>query len=346
MNFQEPKSHHYVPRSYLKNFSLDGYETHCYRTLVCNENVPLWRTRSIKAVACHQYLYTKRLTGNDSSLETLFADDYESPAAPVLQKVLRSETLADDSIEVLVRLLAAQDLRSLATALEMISSQRELTLQNGRSDIARARARLPKGVLQNLAGPPTIAGPEGDGYPLLVRSYDNHDSGERDFDFSFHPGKESYIHQVHRLLGYVDVLLQHQWTVLTAPSSNFFFTTDRPVLKVRRMEDGSFARNAGWEGESLEIMMPLSPRHLLYCCSGGPGSPHYSQMSLSKALHLRKMMAANAHRYIFSAARQKCVARLRVRRVDREADREEEAFWRNWDRDEEAALRAWLSRWA
>lgn len=84
-----------------------------YRTLVSNSHVPLWRDYPVKAIAFQQDLYTVRANGReDDSLEHWLDKNVEAPAKAVLDKVAHDRKLNQREWEILLRYMAAQDLRT------------------------------------------------------------------------------------------------------------------------------------------------------------------------------------------------------------------------------------------
>ena len=56
---------HYIPRFYLKNWSLDGKTILTYSILVSNSKVPYWTQQSIKNSAVWNDFYRRLLLANE-----------------------------------------------------------------------------------------------------------------------------------------------------------------------------------------------------------------------------------------------------------------------------------------
>ena len=80
---------HYIPRFYLKNWSLDGKNIQTYSILVSNSNVPYWTQQSIKNSAVWNDFYT-RVEGDKEvdDFEHWFDREFETPVKPVFDKLL------------------------------------------------------------------------------------------------------------------------------------------------------------------------------------------------------------------------------------------------------------------
>ena len=78
---------HYIPRFYLKNWSLDGKTIQTYSILVSNSKVPYWTQQSIKNSAVWSDFYT-RIEGDKEidDFEHWFDREFETPAKPVIEQ--------------------------------------------------------------------------------------------------------------------------------------------------------------------------------------------------------------------------------------------------------------------
>src|SRR5713226_6376351 len=117
MPFQ--RNNHYVPYLYLKRFGSPSERVPTYRVLVAHNNVPMWQEKSIKGVAYHAHLYTRIAAGvQTDEIERWLNTEFESPAEEVLLKVTTDARLSPTDWKILVRFLAAQDVRTPARLAE------------------------------------------------------------------------------------------------------------------------------------------------------------------------------------------------------------------------------------
>lgn len=123
------KDNHYVPKLYLKQWAKLG-EIPTYRLLVPNENVPHWKTQSLKGIAYHQHLYTY-LAGREETdeFERWLDTEFESPAEEAIRRVCNEERLSPRHWKSLVRFAVAQDVRTPASLRKFIQVQ-NATLEN------------------------------------------------------------------------------------------------------------------------------------------------------------------------------------------------------------------------
>ena len=117
---------HFVPECYLKRWADSDQQICFYRTLVSHESVPVWKKRSAAAIAYHRHLYTSVLSGEESDeLEKWFDSEYETPANEALEKVVLNQRLTVNDWHILIKFLAAQDVRTPARLYEHMRGSKE-----------------------------------------------------------------------------------------------------------------------------------------------------------------------------------------------------------------------------
>ena len=109
---------HYIPRFYLKNWSLDGKTIQTYSILVSNSKVPYWTQQSIKNSAVWSDFYT-RIEGDKEidDFEHWFDREFETPAKPVFDKLLNGQKISYEESVVLSHFVFAQYVRTPACLL-------------------------------------------------------------------------------------------------------------------------------------------------------------------------------------------------------------------------------------
>ena len=132
-------------------------------------------------------------------------------------------------------------------------------------------------------------------------------------------------------------LAEHRWTILSAEDDLPWFTTDDPVVCLNFQSPSKYDFKGGWGSPGTEIMLPLSPKHLLYAQVGQKPPARGTVFSRPQASMLRKLIAEHAHRYIFSQRIDLEASKLRPRIVNAEAVRNENEQWRNWHSEQRAA---------
>ncbi len=111
---------HYVPRFYLKNWSMDGNTIHTYSILVSNSKVPYWTQQSIRTSAVWNDFYT-RLEGDKEvdDFEHWFDRKFEAPAKPIFKKLLSEQRISREESIVLSHYVFAQYVRTPAAYLRL-----------------------------------------------------------------------------------------------------------------------------------------------------------------------------------------------------------------------------------
>jgi len=96
----------------------------------------------------------------------------------------------------------------------------------------------------------------------------------------------------------------------------------------------------GWGYPGSEIMLPLSPRHLLYTQVGNAHPPRRGEaMPRHQAVLLRQYIVEHAHRMIFCAAPDASIPIMRPRVISDTLLRDEQRQWEQWHEIQAAAER-------
>ena len=122
----------------------------------------------------------------------------------------------------------------------------------------------------------------------------------------------------------------HDWRVLHASEDISFPTSDDPVICLNYRNADDYDLKGGWGRKNCNILMPLSPRLILFTQVGAKGpykdldhSPYYSKL-------FRRMIIQHAHRYVYSDRPQKGMLELNARVVNAqlyEREKQEMAGW-------------------
>ena len=320
---------HYVPEFYLKRWAAGTPRVWTYRLLVPHDHVELWKTHSLETIARRNHLYT-RIQGREESdeLERWFCTDFESPASPVIEKVVTGRSLTPNDWRTLARFVALQDVRTPARMTEIVN---------------RASESLPamlNEVLERAVEDLRVA--KENNQPLPVRD----DSALIPLPIAVHtkfePGADTGLLGLEAVAGRaywlyaVEVLLtqtvryleRHRWTVLRPPKGMKWLTSDNPVVKLNYYGDGTFDLGGGWGNPGSEIFLPLSPEHLLYTQVGcKPRFSRGERLEECMGVQIQRFIVKNAHRYIFSEQLDPAVTNTRPRTVSQELVRMETQGW-------------------
>lgn len=339
------RDNHYVPCVYLKGFAGSNRRVHTYRLLVSHPRVPLWKPYSIRSIGYSSYLYT-RLTadGLTDEIEKWLAREFETPATETLERVISDDRLTPSHWNNLIRYVAAQDVRTPARLLENLRRwETELPdtlnecLREGVARFQRAKAR---GVVPVL---PPSNGSEYIPFRLTKGIEPGQSFGTLKGEVI--AGRGLWLFSIkHTLTRTLMVLNQHRWSILTPPDSLSWFTSDDPVMRLNYYADGRYDFKGGWGSPGTEILLPLSPRHLLYAKVGERPPPRGERISRPHGDMIRRFTAEHAHRMIFAASPDEAVPTLRPRVENQDMFRSEAEQWRKWHDEQTTAerkLRGW-----
>ena len=333
---------HYVPRVYLKNFSSEQGKVWVYRTLVSHSNVPIWRKQSLEGLTKRQHLYT-RITaqGETDEIEKWLDREFEAPAAGVLAKVRQQERLTREDWYHLVRFLAAQDTRTPVRLKESMSywhKHMPAVLQDVMADLERSIEYAQRNKMNlKFASRPGL-----EDLPFKFTPHFNEGEEFGTVQVEVTLGRLFWLSQLKRLLTYtLDVLHNHQWTIWIAPQGIYWPTSDNPVIKLNGYKADHYDFRGGWGRKGGEILLPLSPTHLLYTQVGSRPKERYQEMPMDLAQKVRRMIVEHAHHMVIASSQDPEIPNLRSRVVDQNAFKAEMELWNKWH-DEQSVVESEL----
>ncbi|QBL44825.1 DUF4238 domain-containing protein [Stenotrophomonas maltophilia] len=327
-------ANHYVPKLYLKQWSASGLIP-TYRLLVPNEACPLWKPHSLKGIAYHQHLYTY-VTGDATTdeFERWLDREFESPAEEAIDRVVREDRLTSEHWMHLARFAMAQDVRTPARLREFLARQSELM-----PDLLQ---RTVQGVVNRLEQDEPPVGlhaadrDTSSALPLKV-SIDREPDGGGTLKATTLVGRKMWIWSLrHLLTSTIQKLPRTRWTILHAPSNFSWPTTDNPLVRLNFFSPSNYNFGGGWGVQNGDILLPLSPKHLLHTCIGRKPHPRGTTLDANTALLIRRIIIEHADRYVF-AKEPGDIHSIRQRIVSPEACRAERETWQRWHHDQSRA---------
>jgi hypothetical protein len=332
---------HYVPRLHLKRWADSYGKVFVYRLLVPHANVRMWKRSSVGGIGYHHNLYTRVLGGAETDeFEEWLASEIETPAEEPIAKATVGARLTPDDWELIIRFLAAQDVRTPAGMTEFLCRQaKELpgtidsVLQNVVGEFTEA-----KRTGQKVKRPPSdIAA----GFPTRVTTEIQPGAEMGILKLETLVGRSLWLWSLKRLLTQTyQVLRTHKWTIVRPPVGMSWVTSDNPVVKLNYYADGRYDFKGGWGKEGGEILMPLGPQHLL--CTHIGGRPPWikgERVSESFAGTLQRFTIENAHRHVYAAEADPLVENIRPREVNAVAFESEADQWKRWGKEQSDAER-------
>jgi len=137
-------------------------------------------------------------------------------------------------------------------------------------------------------------------------------------------------------------LERHKWTILRAHEGTPWFTSDDPVIRLNYSSESNYNFRGGWGSEGTEIMLPLSPQHLLYTQIGKQPPRRGSVVTREVGASIRHVIASRAHRTVFAAEPDAELPNLRPRVVNAAQLRSENEQWQRWHDEQGAGEREYL----
>ena len=338
------RDNHYVPSTYLRGFADSDNRVSTYRLLVAHPDFPLWKRKSLRGVAYHAYLYTRITAGGETDeIEKWLEHDFETPATAPLRRAISGEQLTPGDWHHIIRFVAAQDVRTPARLLENLQRwQTELpsliqeVLQEAVEKLGQAKARgeCLSPAKRNLS------------QYIPIRVSKHIDPGEELGAVQAHviSGRGLWLFSLKHVLTHTIMpLLENRWTILSPPDGLTWFTSDDPVIRLN-YHDGRYHFKGGWGNSGTEILLPISPRHLLYTKVGHRPPLRGEKPNREQAAMLRRFIAEHAHRMIIAAAPDHEVQELRPRTISVDLVRSEDEQWNLWHENQSSAerrLMAW-----
>lgn len=336
------RNNHYVACAYLRHFASSKGRVFTYRTLVPRSETPMWRERSVRGVGYLSHLYTRIAAGQETDeIERWLDRDFEAPGALPLQKATSGNRLSPADWRHLIRFLAAQIVRTPAYLMDNLSrwnadASRLLnsTLQRSAETLEAAEKSGRTVELSKF--------PNSDYLPLCVSVEPPIQEGQRTrpVKATLVVGRGLWLFNMRHLLspaGATKLLFDQKWSIVSPYEGLTWFTSDDPVIRLNYRGPGNYDFKGEIGNPGTEIVLPLSPHHLLYTRIGHSPLPRGTALPRERTEAIRRVIAEHAHRIILAASPDKDVVRLRPRIVNDEAFRYERRKWQEWHAEQTAA---------
>jgi hypothetical protein len=303
-----------------------------YRTLVSHVNLPIWKPYSTSAIAYHSHLYTQIINGKENDeLERWFAREIEAPASRVIDKAISDQRLSKDDWHILIKLLAAQDVRTPSRMRQHIEWGIKSASDVLNEVLEDVKEKLEKGELTSIDQEAEGYEKKPNYFPLKVITESCPDSDIATLRAETFIGRSSWIHSIKHLLENTSqILYKHKWSIVRPAKGYYWFTSDNPVVKLNYTDHLNYDLLGGWGREKGNIIFPIGPEHALFAEIGGRPFPKGARLNLNLTLQFRKFIAENSHRMIFSFYEDTDVPRLKSRIVDNEQVKNEREEILNW----------------
>lgn len=322
---QMHKDNHYVPQLYLKQWAIDG-KIPTYSLLVPHHKVPLWKRHSLKGIAFHQHLYTQIVGGTEADdLERWLDREFEAPAEGALTLAVTDQRLTPDDWEMLIRFAFAQDVRTPARLREFLHRQAQTIQSMLDETLHNAVAKLTQDNLSVHPGKTTSAS----GFPLKISVVDQ-GGDTATLKAETVVGRAMWHWSMrHMLTSTIKNLPYKGWSILKAAPGCSWPTSDNPLIRLNYIDDQRYNFGGGWGVPNGDLLLPLSPTHLLHRCAGRRPPYRGHHLDVATTQKIKRIIVEHADRYVF-ANEEFDIREIRERTVSlalHSADREAWASW-------------------
>lgn len=322
------KDNHYIPKLYLKQWATNGLIP-TYRLIVPNEKFPLWKNQSLKGIAFHQHLYTY-LVGQEETdeFERWLDREFESPAEEAIRRVLQEDRMLPEQWQKLVRFALALDVRTPASLRSFIRRQNDSLAAIMEKSLKNSIQKLDDASRTNEPLPNTEW--DTDKFSPFRISIDEQENETSQIQVETIIGRRLWIWQMkHLLTKTINRIPNHRWTILHAPSEMSWPTSDNPLIRLNFRDSKNYDFNGGWGVKNGDILLPLSPKHLLYTCIGNRVPPRGTTLDPANAKLIKNIIIQHADRHIFSQESSD-IHLIRPRLVCPITHKEEQENWHRW----------------
>lgn len=335
------RCNHFVPQFYLRQWSEDGNRIWSYRLLVSHENVPEWSHVAIKSIGARMGLYTEVVDGKEADeFEQWVKSTFEDPAAEVLRDLSGGGALGAEEWERLAMFYAAQDVRTPSNLIASLEKwNKELpelldkTVKESVRNIESAARRGERLEVEPNRDPMTRS------FRVVVDDQAPTPPGKVQIRAEVTPGRTLWLGSLRRLLtGVAETLKSHHWSIVEAAQGHEWPTSDHPALRLNYNDPEDYTLEGGWGFPGSDLLMPLTPRYLLFT-QVGKKFPRDLQFSSTQTRELQRLLCEKAHREIYSTRPKSRITWFRPRIVNPEMVKHEEGEWNEWHEKQSAIER-------
>ncbi len=187
--------------------------------------------------------------------------------------------------------------------------------------------------------------PNSEYFPLQVNRQPGPRAGIVKLEAKVVVGRSMWFYTMKQLLTLTLKRLQdHKWSILRPAEDMTWLTSDDPVLRLNYHSNTKYDFKGGWDSTGTEILLPLSPQHLLYTQVGQCPPRRGSVFTREQTTILRRLITEHAHRQIFTSFQDKEIPEFRPRVVNARLVEDEKEQWRKWDREQNEAEQTLFSK--
>lgn len=317
------RKNHYIPQFYLKKWSYDGKNVFLHRLLVSNQKVPMIENKAISRIAYYNDLYTDLVAGEEvDKFEKWIDKEYENPARDVFEKVRIGKSLSKSDYDILFKFTVLQHIRTPAYFVRnyerWINELKEI-LDNMNINEMIDNARNREDVL-----------PEFGQEHLTLKVNTTKVKEDKFVEVQASVGRGLWLYNIKNImLRTISLFPNHKWSIMQPPIGFRWPLTDNPVMLLNYSNEKDYTFTGGWGNNGTEVIMPITPEHLLYT-QVGHNNPSYINLTFDKAQRLKELIVENAHEYVFTDCADESILSIRPRVVDKYSFNLQREQWQRW----------------
>ena len=303
---------------YLRNWSDDGKTILVYRTLVSRKDVEWWSRKSIESVGYIQHLYTQRIAEEETDEFELWLDhEIESPSKAIFDKLICGHCLTQNDYYILARFIAAQSVRTPAYFSENRQDWTEIFSNALEGVVLRTIQGINSGNFHKTEIHDSSCNLDINQIPISTSIVKTNDDDTLLLRADTVVGRSMWLWHIKRIVNQSEVILaNHNWSIIEAAPGIEWPTSDDPVIRLNYYGDNNYDFKGGINRKGSEILLPISPKHLLYTQVGFDQSTVDTKNNPTICELIRKIIMEHAFLQIYSRERQKTMLRYRPRTVD------------------------------
>ncbi len=231
----------------------------------------------------------------------------------------------------LIRFAAASDVRTPARFLESMERWKKnlpsLIQEVLSSGVRKAKALTNEGKVK-------IRTNKDDLFPFRIKTEIKENESSARLSGEIIAGRSLWLWSIkHTLTKTIKALNKHKWTILHPPKGLTWFTSDNPLIRLNYYGNNQYDFKGGWGNNGTELILPLTPYHLLYTKVGQRPPLKGSVVPLDQARFIRRIIAEHAYRFVFAHQQDPEMLNLRPRKIDQDLFVSEKELWENWHDD-------------
>ena len=317
---------HYVPQFYLRNW-YSAQKIQVYNNLVSHEKVPLFQEKETSQICFMNHLYTTDAERNDyDAFENWLNDKVESPYKRTQDKILLDQRLGYEDYQNISRFVLAQYFRVpkyYAVNFMRVVNGFDKTFEDIVLDLTK---KLEKGIKHKIPIQASIEIESIGTIPIITKFEEK--EGQNYLRTEALMGRNTWIFMIQRMADKNrDKIRQYKWQIIKALEGCEWFTSDNPVtlLNFRSKEDYDF--EGVWKTKHTVVLMPISPKYLLFCEVGCRQS---FINSIDMQNFFNKCIIENSFLQVYSTKPSNFIAQTRQRTVNTEEYKRIYNMLSNW----------------